>query len=282
MMNMHIRIFSLLLYLWIPFILSAQKNTNEDQIVFDRFLTEMTPHKSSPTGDLMVETARFFLNTPYVASTLEKEPEGLVVNLRELDCMTLVETTTALVRTLRDKNPSYDSYCGHLQEIRYRNGKIGDYTDRLHYTSDWIYENERAGRVKDVTHEIGGKPLDMNLFFMSTHPDSYKQLKNHPGLIDKIAQKEKEINARSYFYIPETEINERASEIRNGDIVCFVTTVKGLDISHVGIICREGDKLTFIHASTTRKQVIVNEEPLQDYVQSIKRNSGIMLVRPQF
>ena len=54
-----------------------------------------------------------------------------------------------------------------------------------------------------------------------------------------------------------------------------------LDISHVGVVCRVGDKLTFIHASTTQKKVIVNEAPLQEYVESIKRNSGIMIVRPQ-
>ena len=40
--------------------------------------------------------------------------------------------------------------------------------------------------------------------------------------------------------------------------------------------------LTFIHASTVQKRVIVNEEPLQEYVQGIKRNCGIMIVRPQF
>ena len=58
--------------------------------------------------------------------------------------------------------------------------------------------------------------------------------------------------------------------------------MKGLDISHVGIVCRERDMLTFIHASTVQKRVIVNEEPLQEYVQGIKRNCGIMIVRPQF
>ena len=53
-----------------------------------------------------------------------------------------------------------------------------------------------------------------------------------------------------------------------------------LYISHVGVVCRVGDKLTFIHASTTQKKVIVNDAPLQEYVESIKRNSGIMIVRP--
>ena len=171
-----------------------------------------------------------------------------------------------------------------LKGMRYRNPDKTtlDYTDRLHYTSDWIYENERRGYLKDVTKEIGGEPLELDLFFMSTHPDSYKQLKGHPERVAIMAVKEREISARPYYYIPQDKINAHAGEIRNGDIVCFVTTIRGLDISHVGIICREGEKLTFIHASTSKKQVIVNEEPLQEYVQSIKRNSGIMIVRPQF
>ena len=117
---------------------------------------------------------------------------------------------------------------------------------------------------------------------MSTHPDSYKQLKGNPGRIAVMAAKEKEISVRPHYYIPQDEINEHAGQIRNGDIVCSVTTVKGLDISHVGIVCRERDMLTFIHASTVQKRVIVNEEPLQEYVQGIKRNCGIMIVRPQF
>lgn len=260
--------------------LSAQ--TVEDKVVFNRYMETMCSKRQLPTDKLMVETARFFLGTPYVAGTLEEEPERLVVNLRELDCMTLVETTTALVRTLRAVTPSYETFCLNLQEARYRDGSIGDYTDRLHYTTDWMYENQRKGRLKDVTAEIGGKPLDLQLSFMSTHPDSYKQLKGNPGRVAVMAAKEKEISARQHFYIPQDEINAHAGKIRNGDIVCFVTTVKGLDISHVGIICREGDKLTFIHASTSKKQVIVNEDPLQEYVQSIKRNKGIMIVRPQF
>lgn len=260
--------------------LSAQ--TVEDKAVFNRYMETMCSKRQLPTDKLMVETARFFLGTPYVAGTLEEEPERLVVNLRELDCMTLVETTTALVRTLRAVTPSYETFCLNLQEARYRDGSIGDYTDRLHYTTDWMYENQRKGRLKDVTAEIGGKPLDLQLSFMSTHPDSYKQLKGNPGRVAVMAAKEKEISARQHFYIPQDEINAHAGKIRNGDIVCFVTTVKGLDISHVGIICREGDKLTFIHASTSKKQVIVNEDPLQEYVQSIKRNKGIMIVRPQF
>lgn len=276
---------NLLLFLLVSFFLQAQSIdrlycTDEDRAIFDRYLSVMESEKMLPTGELMVKTARFFLDVPYVASTLEKEPEGLVINLRGMDCMTLVENTVALTKTLQGATPSFDTFCKNLQTVRYRNGEINDYADRLHYTTDWIFENERRGLVKDVTHEIGGISLPVAVSFMSTHPDRYKPLKENPVLVAKIASKEEEINARSYYYIPEPEINKQAAGLKDGDIVCFVTTIKGLDVSHVGVIGRVGEKFTFIHASTTHKKVIINEAPLQEYVAGLKRNSGIMIVRP--
>lgn len=272
-----------LFYLFFLACLALSGKAQGDKVIYERYCEVMKEKAALPADDLMVETARFFLGTPYVAGTLEEVPEKLVINLHGLDCMTLVENTAALARSVK-RGPAFDGYASVLKELRYRNAGNAtlDYTDRLHYTTDWIYENEKRGYLKDVTKEIGGKPLHLDLSFMSTHPDSYKQLKGNPERIAIMAAKEKEISARPHYYIPQDEINVHAGNIRNGDIVCFVTTVKGLDISHVGIICREGDKLTFIHASTTKKQVIVNEEPLQEYVQGIKRNCGIMIVRPQF
>lgn len=272
-----------LFYLFFLAFLSLSGKAQGDREVYERYCAAMKEKTALPAGGLMVETARFFLGTPYVAGTLEEVPERLVINLHGLDCMTLVENTTALAWSVKHR-PAFDGYASALKDMRYRNAGNAtlDYTDRLHYTTDWIYENEKRGYLKDVTKEIGGKPLKLDLSFMSTHPDSYKQLKGNPEHIAIMAAKEKEINARPHYYIPQDEIDAHAGQIRNGDIVCFVTTVKGLDISHVGIICREGDKLTFIHASTTKKQVIVNEEPLQEYVQGVKRNCGIMIVRPQF
>ena len=105
--------------------------TEADRVVFDQYVSEMKANKSLPTGELMVKTARFFLGTPYVAATLEMEPERLVVNLREMDCMTLVENVVALTRTIQSENPSFETFCKNLQALRYRNGEIHDYTDRL-------------------------------------------------------------------------------------------------------------------------------------------------------
>lgn len=262
--------------------ISCAQGTQSDKGIFELYLNSVPTVDKLCSDILMDETVKFFLGVPYVGKTLEYEPERLIVNLREMDCMTFVENVLALAEASASGTPSWQAYLEKLQQIRYRDGKIEDYTSRLHYTSDWIYENEKKGLIADITKEIGGVPLAMDVSFVSTHPESYMQLQSHPEYIAVMAKKEKEINSRQYYYIPKEEIDKREAQIRTGDIVCFVTSIKGLDISHVGIIHKEGDKMTFIHASSGKKRVIINEESLQDYVLGIKKSKGIMVLRPQF
>lgn len=262
--------------------ISCAQSTQSDKGIFESYLNSVQTVDKLCSDILMDETAKFFLGVPYVGKTLEYEPERLIVNLREMDCMTFVENVLALAEASASGTPSWQTYLEKLQQIRYRDGKIEGYTSRLHYTSDWIYENEKKGLIADITKEIGGVPLAMDVSFVSTHPESYMQLQSHPEYIAVMAKKEKEINSRQYYYIPKEEIDKREAQIRTGDIVCFVTSIKGLDISHVGIIHKEGDKMTFIHASSGKKRVIINEESLQDYVLGIKKSKGIMVLRPQF
>ena len=262
--------------------ISCAQGTQSDKGIFESYLNSVQTVDKLCSDIFMDETAKFFLGVPYVGKTLEYEPERLIVNLREMDCMTFVENVLALAEASASGTPSWQTYLEKLQQIRYRDGKIKDYTSRLHYTSDWIYENEKKGLIADITKEIGGVPLAMDVSFVSTHPESYMQLQSHPEYIAVMAKKEKEINSRQYYYIPKEEIDKREAQIRTGDIVCFVTSIKGMDISHVGIVHKEGDKMTFIHASSGKKRVIINEESLQDYVLGIKKSKGIMVLRPQF
>jgi hypothetical protein len=206
--------------------------------------------------------------------------EQLVVNLNELDCTTLVENCLALSRVAQQANPESDLFAKELQKIRYRKGIISGYTSRLHYTSDWIYDNVSKGIIEDITASIGGKALQFNVHYMSSHPDKYSGLMNKPLEIQKIAEIEKQINQRDYFYIPRNEIEKRASLIQSGDIICFTTALPGLDISHVAIAYWDNEKLTFIHASSKAKKVIINPESLSDYCRSIKSNTGIIVLRP--
>lgn len=252
----------------------------EDQAIFARYHAAMYDKKELSRQEQLIETALFFLGTPYVGATLEKEPEHLVINLREMDCTTFVENVICLTQTLQYENPDFDRFCHNLRQLRYREGEISDYTDRLHYTSDWIFTNAKKGWVRDVTQEIGGKPLPLNLSFMSTHPESYKPLIDNAQRIALIREQEEEINGRSCFYIPKAEIDARAKHIQNGDMLGFVTTINGLDFTHMGIAYWNAGELTFIHASSAAaKKVVVQEESLSAYTQRMKSNKGIVVVR---
>ena len=251
-----------------------------DSLVFVRYVASMPTASSQSMAETVVQTARFFLGTPYVGATLEQEPEQLVVNLRAFDCTTFVENVLALSRVVRTGQPSFANYRKELARLRYRTDQITDYTDRLHYTTDWMYENARRGVVVDCTQQAGGIPLPLKLNFMSTHVSAYKQLVNHPEWVVRIQQIESSINQRSYYYLPQDSIESNASAFHNGDIVCFVTSIEGLDIAHLGIVCWQGEKLTFIHASSSGKQVMFHADSLSDYVRQIKKDIGVMLWRP--
>lgn len=254
--------------------------TPEDTVLFNRYAEQFREERRLPFNELVTRTALFFSGTPYVASTLEKEPERLVVNLREMDCTTFVETVLALVRTLRKDMLSFDAFCRQLQNIRYYNGTIDGYASRKHYFTDWIQANEQQGIVTDCTRETGGVPWHIHVSFMSEHPDKYKQLAADPAQVERIRARETEINARQYTYIPKDKIAEAAAQIRNGDILCFTTTIAGLDVSHTGYAYWKDGMLTFIHASSTARKVIINPRPLADYAAGIRSNSGIRVARP--
>jgi hypothetical protein len=230
----------------------------------------------------MIHTALFFLNTPYVAHTLDTlDTEDLTINFREMDCLTFVENCLALSRMLRYLNPDMDCFERELRLIRYRNGVLNGYTSRLHYTSDWIFDNVKKGVVEDITHASGGQKFKPEVSFMSENPQKYKYLKDNPEAVKEIEVIEHEINRRgSYYFIPKQEIGEHQSLIKNGDIICFTTSIPGLDISHVGMAYRYKGQLTFIHASSTAKKVIINPESLADYCNKIKSNTGIILLHP--
>jgi hypothetical protein len=222
----------------------------------------------------------FFKETPYVAHTLETEPEQLVINLRELDCTTFAENCLAIARTVKSENPSFETFTKELQNIRYRNGEINGYPSRIHYFSDWIFENNKRNFVRDISKEIANTPYPLQVNFMSTHPKSYVQLKDST-LIPVIAGQEQEISKRKMYFIPEEKIVEFENLLKNGDIAGITTSIKGMDISHVVILQRVAGRVHILHASQTANKVILSEETLEEYLKNSKSATGIMVARPK-
>jgi hypothetical protein len=235
----------------------------------------------NPINEVLVEIGKSFLGTDYVAHTLEKEgDEQLVIKLTGLDCTTFLETSLTFARCIKKGNTGFEDYQNELTFIRYRDGKLDKYPSRLHYFSDWIYNNQQKGIVKDITEELGGKKITFNLNFMSKNPKYYKQLQEYPEFVPVISKQEKEINSRQYYYIPEDDIEKIESKIQSGDLIALTTSDKGLDIGHVGIAIKMDDgRIHFLHAPLAGSKVQITETPLSDYAKKIKKHTGIIVLR---
>jgi len=236
---------------------------------------------AKPINEVIVEIGKSFIGTDYGAHTLEvNDEEKLVINLSGLDCNTFVENVLAISRCIKKDKNSFDDFQDELKLIRYRDGKIDQYPSRLHYFTDWIYNNEEKGILKNITEEVGGEKFELNLSFMSSHPEYYKHLKANPGFIPIITKQEEEINQREHYFIPQEKIAEIEMEIESGDLLAFTSTIKGLDVNHVGIAVRMDDeRIHVLHAPNVGYKVQISELPLAEYVNKIEKDSGVIVVR---
>jgi hypothetical protein len=234
----------------------------------------------APLPEIIVAAGKSFINTDYIESSLEQDgPEKLVINLSGFDCSTFLENVLAVSRSFKTGEMSFEGYYSELLKIRYRDGILAGYTSRLHYFSDWIYDNSRKNIIADVTKETGGEPISLNLNFMSANHSRYKHLEENPGSIPLIEELEKEINKRSYYFIPKDKVDETEEKILNGDILAFTSGIEGLDIGHVGIAVKENNRIYLLHANKDEGKVCITKEPLREYIRNINKHSGLIILR---
>ena len=238
---------------------------------------------SLPINKVIIAIAKSFIGTNYAANTLEKgNKENLVIHLTGLDCYTFLESSLVLARCIKDGKTSFQDYENELMNIRYRNGKVDEYPSRLHYFSDWIYDMNKREICKDISKKIGGVPYEKKINFMSTHVDSYRQLKENSKFVDEIAEIEKQISSRKYYYIPQEKIARVEKKIESGDIIGITTNIDGLDISHTGIAIRmEDGMIHLLHAPNVGYKIQITEKPLAEYIKGNKKQTGIMVLKPQ-
>lgn len=253
-----------------------------DRLVLQKFWHyAQTNHlKEQEAGERISSIARFFLDTPYKSNTLNTaDGEKLIVNLRELDCVTFVENVLALAFLPEYTSSSEDAFKKNLQKIRYRDGIIEDFTSRLHYSSDWLYEMQQNLLLKDITADLGGIKHTKEINFMSGHHELYPALKNNPQLLTKIKNMEDSINKRTRYYIPKSDIDKVYSKIKAGDIILITSNIAGLDTSHLGIAILYNGTIHLLHASSEYKKVMISLSPLKEYMAGIRSQSGIIIGR---
>ena len=246
--------------------------------IFEKVAGALAPYKDEPADALIVRCAREFLGTEYVAGTLEIEPERLTVKMDSTDCILFVEMCLAMVQTVKSDDPTFENFCRNTQALRYRDGKVDGYASRNHYTSAWIRQGEKNGIFKEMSRDLGGRRFWQELNFMSTHPESYKQLAADEALVDEIRSVERSLRGDCWI-LPQADLARLAEGVRSGDIICYCTTVDGLDIGHVAIAVEQDGQMHFIHASTKAMKVIIDSQTIADYVKTHKSTNGIRVVR---
>lgn len=237
--------------------------------------------RKKPIGEVVAEMGNSFLGTDYVANTLEQPgEERLVVNLRGLDCVSFYENALVFARCIKMNKTTFDDYKAELQFIRYRAGVIEGYPSRLHYSSDYFFDNEKKKVLKVITKSIGGVRYQKTINFMSTHTESYLQLKERPEFIPVIRTLEEAINSRTLYHIPTNIVPKVVSKIQNGDILAITADIPGMDVSHTGIAIWQNGKLHLLHAPLAGSKVQITEKSLAEYLAASPKRLGIMVARP--
>lgn len=160
---------------------------------------------------------------------------------------------------------------------------MGDFSTRLHYTSDWMYDNAEKGVLEIVTPKLpGAQPFTKKINYMSSSPAYYKQLTSHPELIEKIKMAENRINQRSMMYLPLKQVKDAEQLLKTGDIIGVTEVRPGIDIGHCGLCFKDDKKgAHFLDASSIRRNMRVTFEPhLGASLRGLSTVTGVMIARP--
>jgi len=231
-------------------------------------------------GEIVQAIADNFLGKPYAAGLLDESgEEKLIVTLNKFDCVLFVETVLAIARGIAVQDYDYQNLVNRIEEQRYLNGKMNGYCSRLHYFSDWINDNQKRQTVENITAELGGVPMNKTLNFMSQHRSSYAQMVKDEATYQCIVSQEAELAKTTVNYIPTNRIKSVYSQLKPGDIVAVATDVKGLDVTHTGLVYRNADgNLGLIHASPAGEVTVAYD--LQRYIRRVESAIGIVVARP--
>ena len=207
-----------------------------------------------PIASRIETLSRHFLGRPYKPNPLigsADTPEVFTASLAGFDCVTYLETVTALAGAY-----SVDDFVEWLRTIRYEHGRI-QWKRRNHYMTRWIHNNLRNGILSAVS--IPAVPT----------VTKERVLNVVPGL-DRQRTRIKCVPKRAMPLI------ER--HLQTGDLIFFASTRKHLDVFHAGIIVRDGEKILMRHASRSHRSVV--EQELRDFIKG-NRMAGVIVVRPK-
>lgn len=206
--------------------------------------------KISDSGERVIFISEKFLGTKYGRTNIGRPniPEKFVANLREVDCVTILEYILALTNA-----ENFQNWLDKLQIIRYQDGLVS-YQTRNHYMINWLEENSKQGYISDITTSFPFRSITKKLC-----------------IVQGIEPQIKVIN-----YIPRDRIEE--VEFKNGDFIFFATGQEGLDVSHCGLIVIKNGIAYLRHAKW--KKNFRDEGSLKIYLEKQSKVIGLIIARP--
>lgn len=238
------------------------------KIIFGKWTADKLDHIIRQASELSSLGTRIeflsaqFLGTQYKEDTLigDKDiAEELAINLEGVDCFTFLDYVEAM-----RISKSFSEFKSNLMKVRYRSGDIS-YENRNHFFTDWREFN--SGLVEDVTEKIGADGIRRIKKTLNRRDDSTYFLPCIP------------CREREVVYIPSESVDDVVIErLKTGDYAGIYSEKEGLDVSHVGIIIKDGDRILLRHASSSAKNGKVVDEDFREYIDD---RPGILLLRPK-
>lgn len=256
-------------------------NEAADTLRLTELLDAGAAHRFANPEERVAFFAEKFIGTPYAAHTLEGEQEILTVNLDSLDCTTFVETALALAYTTGEGRRSWRDYVYNLRRLRYRGGEVAGYPSRLHYIADWAVDNIHRGNLRDATRDFPRyNELRRTIDFMSANRDRYPALADSANYA-RIRSLENGYRQHLFPYIKTLDLpkKEIKAAFHTGDVVALVSTLKNLDVTHMGIIVKRDGEPYLLHASSSHGKVEVSATPLADFMKKNRQWLGVRVFR---
>ncbi len=201
-----------------------------------------------------------FLDMDYKGSTLIGDvntPEVFVINLEGVDCFTFIDYIEAMRLSV-----SFLEFQENLKKVRYRSGKVA-FENRNHFFTDWREFNPDF--VDDVTEQIGAQKTKNITKILNRREDGTYFLQG-------IQPEHREIK-----YIPSDTIDDSViNKLQTGDYAGIYSGTQGLDVTHVGIIIKEGDSAFLRHASSEKRHRKVIDQDFRNYISG---KPGLIVLR---
>ncbi|MGN0211246.1 MAG: N-acetylmuramoyl-L-alanine amidase-like domain-containing protein [Muribaculaceae bacterium] len=256
-------------------------NEASDTTRVAKILTQVASHRWSNPSERTAAVARMFLDVPYVAHTLEGSPEMLTVNLDELDCTTFIDIAVALSYTAGEGRTGWQDFVFNLERWRYRGGEVNGYSSRLHYNCDWAVNNIHRGYLMDLTTNLPKcQYIVRTISYMSNHRSSYEALADSTEYARVLEVENGYRNHRfPYIKVQDLRSKEVDSRLREGDIIAFVSNLKDLDVTHLGMVVKVNGETRVMHASSTDGKVEISDVSLYEFVRRNRNWIGARFYR---